>query len=105
LTTSTIVVPSVAEPLAQPFGDVAREDVGAAAGRVGHDQADRLVRPGLVRARLLRGCGGGQAEGGGGGERGGGDARQPSERVAARWGHGGSSWVRAIARRRFVRTG
>ena len=45
-----------AERLADQLGhflpDEAREEVGAAAGRIRHDQADRLVRIGLRKGRL-----------------------------------------------------
>ena len=41
----------LAEPLAEIFGHHAGDDVGRAAGRVGHDELDGLARPGL---RLCR---------------------------------------------------
>jgi hypothetical protein len=44
----------LAEPLFQPRGHDAGQDVAGAAGRIGHDHLDRLVR---VSGRGGRACG------------------------------------------------
>src|SRR5918912_1423557 len=54
-TTSVPMAPRLPEALGEPGRDEARDRVGGAAGREGHDDADRTARPVALRPRRGQG--------------------------------------------------